>query len=128
VRVVVEDGVRYLSFEGRLKDVISRGGEKISTEEVEELLLRHPRIAEAAVVALPDELLGERVCAYVSLTSPDSAVSLADVTVHLASIGVAKFKWPERLELVAALPRTNTLKVDKGRLRADLATSHTRTG
>ncbi|WP_208024393.1 AMP-binding protein [Amycolatopsis pithecellobii] len=120
-RVVVHDGIRYVVFEGRIKDVISRGGEKINAEEVEELLLRHPRVAEVAVVAMPDERLGERACAYVALDEPGSTLTLADVTEHFAALGVAKFKWPERLELVPALPRTNTLKIDKVRLRAAVA-------
>ncbi|WP_021591366.1 AMP-binding protein [Actinomadura welshii] len=120
VRVVVTEGRRYVSFEGRVKDVISRGGEKISAEEVEELLVRHPDVAEAAVVAMPDERLGECACAYVVPSSPGSVVTLADVLEHFAALGVAKFKWPERLELVAALPRTPTLKVDKPRLRERL--------
>lgn len=127
-RVVVDDGVRYVAFEGRVKDVISRGGEKISAEEVEELLLRHPRVAEAAVVAMPDKRLGERACAYVALDPPDTVLTLSDITDHFASLGVAKFKWPERLELMPALPRTNTLKVDKVRLRAAFVKAPPRNG
>ncbi|MTD52925.1 AMP-binding protein [Amycolatopsis pithecellobii] len=117
VRVLTVEGHRCLSFEGRMKDVISRGGEKISAAEVEELLLRHPDIGEAAVVAMPDERLGERACACVVPSSPDSVLTLSVVLEHFARLGVAKFKWPERLELVPALPRTPTLKVDKMRLR-----------
>jgi 2,3-dihydroxybenzoate-AMP ligase len=125
-RVLVVDGIRHVAFEGRVKDVISRGGEKISAEEVEELLLRHPAIEEAAVVAMPDDRLGERACAYVALADPGSELTLADITEHFAALGVAKFKWPERLVLVPALPRTNTLKIDKVRLRAELAEGNLR--
>ncbi|MYW90763.1 AMP-binding protein [Amycolatopsis rubida] len=125
-RVVVHGGVRYVVFEGRVKDLISRGGEKINAEEIEELLLRHPRVLEAAVVAMPDERLGERACACVALGEPGSTLTLAEVKEHFEKLGVAKFKWPERLELVLALPRTNTLKIDKVRLRAALAEEDSR--
>lgn len=120
-KVVRIDGQRCLSIEGRMKDVISRGGEKISTEEVEKLLLKHESIVQAAVVAMPDKRLGERACAYISLADGVSTLPLEEVQQHFASLGVAKFKWPERLEIVPALPRTNTLKIDKKRLRAQIA-------
>jgi 2,3-dihydroxybenzoate-AMP ligase len=113
--VLTFDGRRYLSIDGRLKDVISRGGEKVNAEEVEGLLLRHPSIAEAAVVAMPDPRLGERACAFV--VTRDEPVTLEHIREHLAALGVAKFKWPERLESVAQLPRTNVGKVDKLYLR-----------
>ncbi|MFI5954021.1 (2,3-dihydroxybenzoyl)adenylate synthase [Cryptosporangium sp. NPDC051539] len=100
---------RALSVEGRLKDIINRGGEKISAEEVEVLLLRHAGIREAAIVAMPDERLGERSCAYLVGTP----LSLGEVQEHLAGLGVAKFKWPERLEWVPALPKTAVGKLDK---------------
>lgn len=113
--VLTFDGKRYLSIDGRLKDVISRGGEKVNAEEVEGLLLRHPAIAEAAVVAMPDARLGERACAFV--VARDEAVTLDDIREHLAALGVAKFKWPERLEWVSRLPRSNVGKIDKRSLR-----------
>ncbi|MFG1926036.1 (2,3-dihydroxybenzoyl)adenylate synthase [Cryptosporangium sp. NPDC048952] len=102
---------RALSIEGRLKDVINRGGEKISAEEVEVLLLRHPGIREAAIVAMPDERLGERSCAY--LVPTRDPLTLTDIQAHLAALGVAKFKWPERLEWVPSLPKTAVGKLDK---------------
>jgi len=117
--VLTFDGRRYLSIDGRLKDVISRGGEKVNAEEVEGLLLRHPAITEAAVVAMPDPRLGERACAFV--VARDEPVTLDDVRVHLAALGVAKFKWPERLERMDRLPRSNVGKVDKRSLRAAAA-------
>jgi 2,3-dihydroxybenzoate-AMP ligase len=113
--VLTYDGRRYLSIDGRLKDVISRGGEKVNAEEVEDLLARHPAIAEAAVVAMPDARLGERACAFV--VARGGAVTLDDIREHLAALGVAKFKWPERLEWVSQLPRSNLGKVDKRSLR-----------
>ena len=120
-RLIEHEGRPYLSIEGRIKDVISRGGEKFSTEEVEKLLLRHPSIVEAAVVAMPDERLGERACAYLVALDGVDEPSLSDVQHHFAGLGVAKFKWPERLEYVRVLPRTPTFKVDKLRLRALIA-------
>jgi 2,3-dihydroxybenzoate-AMP ligase len=123
--VLLFNGTRYLSIDGRLKDVISRGGEKINAEEVEGLLLRHPAIAEAAVVAMPDARLGERACAFV--VARDEPISLDQIRDHLARLGVAKFKWPELLEWVAELPRSNVGKLDKRTLRAraaDVASAH----
>jgi 2,3-dihydroxybenzoate-AMP ligase len=120
-KVVEHDGVRYLSMEGRVKDVISRGGEKFSTEEVEKLLVQHAAVREVAVVAMPDPLLGERSCAFVVLVDGVERLTLAEVQQHFASLGVAKFKWPERLESLTSLPRTNTMKVDKQRLRVEIA-------
>ncbi|MBC2640686.1 MULTISPECIES: AMP-binding protein [unclassified Rhodococcus (in: high G+C Gram-positive bacteria)] len=118
--VTVIDGVRYLSIEGRIKDLINRGGEKINAEELELLLLEHPRVVNAAVVAMPDPRLGEKTCAYL-VSDDDDELSLNEIQDHLAALGVAKFKWPERLEWVTALPRTNVNKVDKKRLRDDVA-------
>jgi 2,3-dihydroxybenzoate-AMP ligase len=109
---------RSISVEGRLKDIINRGGEKISAEEVEVLLLRHPGIAAAAVVPMPDERLGERSCAYLVATGRD--LELAELRAHLDGLGVAKFKWPERLEWVAALPTTAVGKLDKKLMQRDI--------
>jgi 2,3-dihydroxybenzoate-AMP ligase len=110
---------RSFSVEGRLKDIINRGGEKISAEEVEVLLLRHAGIAAAGVVAMPDERLGERSCAFLVATGPE--LELADVQAHLDGLGVAKFKWPERLEWVTALPTTPVGKLDKKLLQREIA-------
>ena len=110
---------RSISVEGRLKDIINRGGEKISAEEVEVLLLRHPGIAAAAVVPMPDERLGERSCAYLVATGRD--LELVELQAHLDGLGVAKFKWPERLEWVPALPTTPVGKLDKKLMQRDIA-------
>ncbi|MBF6250023.1 (2,3-dihydroxybenzoyl)adenylate synthase [Nocardia farcinica] len=118
-RIVVIDGVRYVSIEGRIKDLINRGGEKINAEEVELLLVRHPNVANAAVVAMPDPRLGEKTCAYL-VAATGVASSLDDIRAHLEALGVAKFKWPERLEWVLELPQTSVGKVDKKRLRTDI--------
>lgn len=113
------DGERYVSIEGRLKDLINRGGEKINAEEVELLLLRHPRITAAAVVPMPDRRLGERTCAYVVVDGAE--LTLSEVREHFAALQVAKFKWPERLEHLPDIPRTLVGKTDKKRLAADIA-------
>jgi 2,3-dihydroxybenzoate-AMP ligase len=109
-----------LVVEGRDKDMINRGGEKISAEEVENLLYRLPGIAQVAAVAAPDADLGERVCVFV-VPEPGAAVTLAAIRNGLAAAGVAKFKWPERLELAAELPVTKVGKLDKKALRDLLA-------
>jgi 2,3-dihydroxybenzoate-AMP ligase len=112
-------GQRYVSIEGRIKDVINRGGEKINAEEVELLLLRHPRIAAAAVVAMPDPRLGERTCAYVVVQG--EPLTMAEIRQHFTQLQVAKFKWPERIEHLAEIPRTLVGKTDKKRLRDEIA-------
>ncbi len=106
---------RYLCIDGRIKDVINRGGEKINAEEVELLLIRHPAVLQVAVVAMPDPRLGERTCAF--LVARDEPVTLEQIREHLAALGVAKFKWPERLEWVSRLPQSNIGKIDKRALR-----------
>jgi non-ribosomal peptide synthetase component E (peptide arylation enzyme) len=118
------DGVPHLLIEGRIKDVINRGGEKINAEEVELLLLRHPDVLQVAVVSMPDPRLGERSCAYVVSSAP---VGLDDVPSPFAALGVAKFKWPERVERVDDLPRTKVGKIDKKVLR-DAASTLVATG
>jgi 2,3-dihydroxybenzoate-AMP ligase len=115
------DGRRCLVVGGRIKDLINRGGEKINAEEVEEALGRHPAVREVALVAMPDRKLGERGCAYVVARDSDAPPTLEDLTGLLASLGLAKYKWPERLEFIDALPRTQIGKVEKARLRALIA-------
>jgi 2,3-dihydroxybenzoate-AMP ligase len=119
-RAHVLDGETYYSVEGRLKDMINRGAEKINAGEVEEVVVAHPAVEAVAVVAMPDRTLGERACAYVSLM-PDASVSHEELVAFLLSRGVAKFKLPERLEIVERLPLTNIGKVDKKSLREDIA-------
>ena len=117
--VRVFDGERCLSIDGRIKDVINRGGEKVNAEEVELLLLQHAGIEQAAVVAMPDPRLGERACAF--LVATGDALTLEEIRRHLGALGVAKYKWPERLEWVAELPRSKVNKVDKKALRETAA-------
>ncbi len=113
-------GDRYVCIDGRIKDVINRGGEKINAEEVELLLIRHPAVLQVAVVAMPDPRLGERTCAI--MVARDEPVTLEQIREHLTALGVAKFKWPERLEWVAHLPQSNIGKIDKKALRQWIAT------
>lgn len=108
---------RLLSYLDRAKDLIVRGGYKISAVEVESLLLAHPKVAEVALIGQPDEMLGERVCAVVTAADPADPPSLEDLCGLLADQQVARFKWPQRVELVAALPRNPVGKVLKRELR-----------
>ena len=112
-------GGRYVSIEGRIKDVINRGGEKVNAEEVELVLLRHPRITGAAAVAMPDPRLGERTCAY--LVVDGEPLTMADIREHFRQLQVATFKWPERIEHLTEIPRTVVGKLDKKLLQADIA-------
>jgi 2,3-dihydroxybenzoate-AMP ligase len=114
-------GVLSYSIEGRVKDLIDRGGEKVNAEEVELLVAGHPAIAEIALVGMPDPRLGERGCAYVVPRDPQNPPTLADICTYLETQGLAKYKWPERLELIEALPRTQVGKISKVTLRADIA-------
>jgi len=113
-----EDG--YVRVTGRLKDIIIRGGMNISAREIEDHLVRHPAIADVAVVGMPDERLGEKACAYVVLADPSATLTLNDITDYLRTQKLATQKLPERLEIVPALPMTATGKVQKHILRADI--------
>ncbi len=106
-------------IEGRMKDLVNRGGEKISVEEVEDMLLAHPNVRYAACVPMPDEMLGEKMCAFV--IPEGGAVTLPELREFLAARGLARFKWPERLELVEELPLSNIGKVQKNVLAARAA-------
>ncbi|MFI9767015.1 class I adenylate-forming enzyme family protein [Streptomyces sp. NPDC052415] len=111
-------GTGHLVLTGRLKDVIIRKGENISAREIEDLLHRHPAVADAAVIGLPDAERGERVCAVVEQPRGADELSLAQVTAYLRAEGLAVHKLPEQLEVVDALPRNDTLrKVLKYKLR-----------
>ena len=109
-----------LVVEGRDKDMINRGGEKISAEEVENLVYRLPQVAQVAAVAMPDPELGERVCLYAVL-KPGTTVTLEEIRASMTADGVAKYKLPERLEVVDEIATTKVGKIDKKALRADVA-------
>ncbi|GGL18638.1 2,3-dihydroxybenzoate-AMP ligase [Sphaerisporangium melleum] len=106
----------HVVFEGRVKDQINRGGDKIAAEEVENHLLAHPNVREVALVGLPDEVLGERGCACV--VPRGEAPTLAGLAAFLRERGVAAYKFPDRLEIVPALPATALGKVSKKKLIA----------
>jgi cyclohexanecarboxylate-CoA ligase len=114
------DAAGFLRITGRSKDIIIRGGENIPVVEIENLLYAHPDVAEVAIVAMPDERLGERACAFV-VPRERSVPTLAGLGEFLAQRGAATQYRPERLELVDALPRTLTGKIQKFRLREQLA-------
>jgi acyl-CoA synthetase (AMP-forming)/AMP-acid ligase II len=105
-------------FTGRIKDLINRGGEKISAKEVEDLLHQHPGVLQAAVVAMPHARLGETVCAYL-IVKPSAEVTLESVSRTLAAAGVARQKCPERLIVVDEFPTTASGKIKKDLLRQD---------
>lgn len=115
------DGRRYYSIEGRIKDVINRGAEKIHSEEVEEIIVRHPDVHNAALVGMPDPVLGERACAFLIMESGAAPLTVASLGEFLRGQGLAKYKWPERVELVEAFPLTNIGKVAKKELRERVA-------
>lgn len=117
VRIDPESG--YLTISGRVKDVINRGGEKISAEEVENLILAHPKVKNAAAVAMPDPLMGEKCCVYVILKK-NEILDLAEINTFLLDKKIAKFKLPERLEIVDSFPMTNIGKISKKELRVDI--------
>jgi 2,3-dihydroxybenzoate-AMP ligase len=108
-----------LLVEGRAKDLINRGGEKISAEEIENLVLSHPRVLLCAAVGMPDPVMGERTCVYV-VPRDGEPPTLEELVAMLNERRVARYKLPERLEVVAELPLTKVGKVDKKALREDI--------
>ena len=110
----------YIRITGRSKDVIIRGGENIPVVEVESLLYKHPAVAQAAVVAYPDERLGERACAVIVTKPGVAAPVLSDITDFLKSQKVAPHYLPERLLVLAEMPATPSGKIQKFRLREQL--------
>lgn len=108
----------YLVVEGRDKDQINRGGEKVAAEEVENLLINHPQVHDAALVAMPDALLGESTCAFIVARNP--APSTFALKQHLRSQGLAAFKVPDRIEFVPQFPQTGVGKVSRKDLRESL--------
>lgn len=112
-----EDG--NICFVGRKKDIINRGGEKISPREVEELLFTYPKVLNVAVVGMPDHVMGEKSCAYI-IPKPGETITFDEVVYFLKEKRIATFKLPERVEVVDALPMTASGKIKKNVLRDDV--------
>ncbi len=110
------DSEGYIRINGRTKDVLIRGGENVPVFEIEALLYKHPALAEVAIVGYPDARLGERSCAFVVLRA-ESMFDLASAQAYMAECHVAKQYWPERVEVLEALPRTPSGKIQKYVLR-----------
>lgn len=115
------EGVRCFAFEGRLRDNVNRGGEKIGSEEVEAFVSRHPAVADAKLVPMPDPVYGEKGCVYLILRADRVAPTVSELAAFLVEQGLAKFKCPERIEVVNEFPVTRVGKVDKSALRTMVA-------
>ena len=111
----------YVRVTGRLKDIVIRGGLNISVREVEDLLTAHPAVATVAVVGMPDEVMGERVCCFLVPASGAAPLTLTELKDYLLGEGLAIQKVPERVEVVSELPMTATGKIQKHVLRAGIA-------
>jgi non-ribosomal peptide synthetase component E (peptide arylation enzyme) len=116
--VIDTDG--YLDVMGRRKDIVIRGGDNISPVEVEQLLVAHPDVRDAACVGVPDELMGERLCACLVLADA-ATVTVEDLGTFLGATGLARYKHPERVVLLEELPLSPAGKVDKDALRRRIA-------
>jgi cyclohexanecarboxylate-CoA ligase len=110
------DDEGYVRINGRIKDIIIRGGENVPIVEIENLLFKHPAVLAAALVGYPDRRLGERACAFLVLR-PGHTLDLTAIQDYMAENKVAKQYWPERIQIVADLPKTPAGKVQKFQLR-----------
>lgn len=117
----VIDGVACYAFEGRLRDNINRGGEKIGCEEVEAFVSQHPAVADAKLVAMPDPFYGEKGCIYIILRPGMQAPDVKSLAAFLSGLGLAKYKCPERVEVIDSFPVTRVGKVDKPALKKLIA-------
>ena len=124
---IAPEDPRFYRFMGRLKELIVRGGMKISPEELDTLLAGHPGLTEAAVAGYPDPVLGERVGVAV-VPRGEPAPGLADISAFLGEKGVARIKWPERLLVLEALPRNPLGKLLRHALAVQLAADTTSPG
>jgi len=119
---VVRKQGRFLFTEGRRKDLINRGGEKISSDEVENLVLKHPAVLGCCIVGMPDPIFGEKACAFVVLR-PGGALDLARLSAFLLGQRIARFKLPERLEVLEQFPISPAGKILRRELRERIATT-----
>ena len=110
------DDAGNVAITGRLKDIINRGGVKYNPRDIEELLDRHPKVAQSAIVPVPDPVLGEKACCF-AVAAEGDAPTLDELCAYLAEHDIARHKLPERLELVAEMPMTATRKIIKARLK-----------
>lgn len=115
--VVRKDENGYCTFVSRRDDLINRGGYKIDPREIEEVLYTHPAVSQAAIVAIPDERLGQRAAAIVVLKDKTASLTLHDVTAFLDEQGVSKTHWPEAFKVVDEFPMTSTGKFQRYALR-----------
>ena len=109
-----------ITITGRIKDIILRGGENISANEIENLVNEHPEVEEVAVIGMPDEELGERICAYVKAKPNANRLNLAEIVSFLKGKGASVLQLPERVEFVESIPLTKAGKADKRALREDI--------
>jgi len=117
----VVDGVTCYAFEGRLRDNINRGGEKIGCEEVEGFISQHPAVADAKLVAMPDPFYGEKACVFIVPRPGMAAPDVKALAAFLVGLGLAKYKCPERVEIVDSYPLTRVGKLDKPALKQRIA-------
>jgi len=113
------DSEGRLIITGRKKDIIIRGGENIGAKEVEELIGSHPKVGQVAAVAMPDPILGERICAFVK-TKRNEAISFEEIVSYLKEKKASVLYFPERIEVIEEMPLTHVGKVDKMRLREEI--------
>ncbi|WP_141477192.1 AMP-binding enzyme, partial [Bacillus toyonensis] len=109
----------YIIVEGRDKDQINRGGEKVAAEEVENHLLAHDAVHDVAIVSMPDDYLGERTCAFV--IARGQAPTVSELKTFLRERGIAAYKIPDRIEFIESFPQTGVGKVSKKELRKVIA-------
>jgi non-ribosomal peptide synthetase component E (peptide arylation enzyme) len=111
------DGKTHVTFEGRLRDNVNRGGEKIGCEEVEAFVCQHPSVADAKLVAMPDEIYGEKGCIFIVTRPGAEPPDVSTLGAFLVAKGLAKFKCPERIEIIDEFPVTRVGKLDKPALK-----------
>ncbi|MFN0160656.1 MAG: AMP-binding protein [Burkholderiales bacterium] len=114
--LAVMDAAGNVAITGREKDIINRGGVKFNPRDLEDLLDAHPQVMQSAIVPMPDTVLGERACCFITLRPGAATPSLEELTAYLLEHNIAKYKLPERLVVVAEMPLTPTRKIIKGRL------------
>jgi len=114
------DAQGNLSITGRSKEVINRGGVKFNPADVEAVIAAHPAVELCAIVPMPDPVLGERACCFV-VARGGAEIDLDAIRAWLARHGIAKTKWPERLEVIEEMPMTPTRKIKKAELAKRVA-------